>query len=450
MPGVTPGEESVDTAAVAHPLGGRRAWAVWGSALLVYMLAVFHRSSLGVAGVLAAERFDITSAQLATFTMVQLLVYAAMQVPVGAMLDRYGSRALLTTGLVMMTAAQAGFAFAHSFGAGVLARIFVGMGDAMVFVSVLRLVALWFPPGRSAIVTQATGWAGQLGAILAAGPLAAALGSYGWRNSFLVSAAVGVVVAVVLLAVVRDTPYLDAQRTTMRMRAVARALRSAWRSPGTQLGLWCHFTAQFSVTVFAMIWGFPYLTVGLGMSRGAASALLMVMVLTGILSSLFVGSLVTRFPYSRSSLVLAIVLAIVGMWTLVLAWPGHPPMALVVMLGVTMSVGGPGSMVGFDLARTFNPPERIGSATGIVNVGGFTASLCTVVLIGMVIDHLSPGGPSTWSNDSFRVAWCVQYPVWLLGIVQILRLRQRARAEIDADPDMAHLRRRISRRRPVA
>ena len=84
--------QEVNSAALAYPIGGRRAWAVWGAALLVYVLAVFHRSSLGVAGVLAAERFHITSAQLATFTMVQLLVYAAMQVPVGVALDRFGKR----------------------------------------------------------------------------------------------------------------------------------------------------------------------------------------------------------------------------------------------------------------------------------------------------------------------------------------------------------------------
>ena len=66
------------------PLGGRRAWAIWTAAVAVYVLAVFHRTSLGVAGIMAAERFGISSSQLATFAMVQLLVYAAMQVPVGA------------------------------------------------------------------------------------------------------------------------------------------------------------------------------------------------------------------------------------------------------------------------------------------------------------------------------------------------------------------------------
>ena len=54
------------------------------------------------------------------------------------------------------------------------------MGDAMVFISVLRLVALWFSPRRTPMVTQLTGLLGQLGALAAAGPLAAALTTFGW------------------------------------------------------------------------------------------------------------------------------------------------------------------------------------------------------------------------------------------------------------------------------
>ena len=98
-----------------HDIGRRRAWVIWLVALSVYVLAVFHRSSLGVAGLLAADRFGISATQLAFFTVLQLLVYAGMQIPVGVLLDRYGSRRLLLTGLVLMTAGQLAFAFATSF-----------------------------------------------------------------------------------------------------------------------------------------------------------------------------------------------------------------------------------------------------------------------------------------------------------------------------------------------
>ncbi|TWP33700.1 MFS transporter [Leekyejoonella antrihumi] len=412
---------------------------VWASAISVYVLAVFHRTSLGVAGVVAAQRFHISSAQLATFTMVQLLVYAAMQVPVGALLDRFGSRALLITGVVTMSLAQFSFAFADTFAAGLLARIFVGMGDAMTFVSVLRIVMLWFPPARTPMVTQITGIIGQLGAVVAAVPLSAALHAFGWKTSFLAAASAGVVLGAVLLVVVKDSPYVDQARTQIKVRAVGRAVRHAWNEPGTRLGLWCHFTSQFASTVFALMWGFPFLVKGEGLSATTASLLLSLMVVAAIAASPVFGALVTRFPYSRSSLVLVQVALMVLTWTVVLLWPTRAPLWMLIVLVVITAIGGPGSMVGFDLARTFNPPTRLGSATGIVNVGGFTASFSSVVLIGVVLDHLSPGGPDSYDLHAFRWAFCVQYVVWAIGIIQILRLRRKTRVLVHRQDDYAHL-----------
>jgi hypothetical protein len=66
---------------VADQLGSRKAYAVWSVALLTYLLAIFHRSSLAVAGLVATDRFHLSAFQLSTFTMLQLLVYAGMQIP---------------------------------------------------------------------------------------------------------------------------------------------------------------------------------------------------------------------------------------------------------------------------------------------------------------------------------------------------------------------------------
>ena len=417
-------------------LDGRRAWAVWAAAISVYILAVFHRTSLGVAGLQAAERFGISSSQLSTFTIVQLFVYAGMQLPVGALLDRYGSKRLLGVGLTLVTAAQLGFAFVDSFAAALVCRVLLGMGDAMVFISVLRLVALWFSPRRTPMVTQVTGVLGQVGALAAAGPLVAALDRFGWTPSYAVAAPFGVLTGVALVVLVKDSPYVDHHRDELRLRAIARTLRAAWLVPGTRLGLWSHFTSQFAANMFTMLWGFPFLVAGQGLSPGTASVMLMVMVVTTVISSPVIGTLTMRYPFSRSTLVMSIVLAAIAAWTAVLLWPGRAPLWLLVVLVVLIAIGGPGSMIGFDLARTFNPPTRIGSASGIVNTGGFIATLTAVALVGVVLDRVAPGGPSTWDVDAFRVAMAVQYPVWALGLVQVLRYRRRARrAAREADPE---------------
>ncbi len=414
----------------AAPLGGRRAWSVYAAAVAIYILAVFHRSSLGVAGLLAADRFDIAATELSVFTMVQLFVYAAMQIPVGALLDRFGPRRMLFAGVATMTVAQFAFAFAESFGMGVLARVAVGMGDAMVFIPLLRIVALWFPPVRIPMVTQLTGLLGQTGALVAAAPLVAALHHWGWTPSFAVAASVGIVLGIVLLLVVRDSPYPDHELDRIKVRALARTVRHAWGTPGTKLGLWSHFSAQFGSTVFALLWGYPFLVAGQGLSPRTAGLLLMLMTVTAIVTGPIIGGFVTKYPFSRSTLILGIVAAIAAVWAVVLLWPGRAPLWILVVLVVVTAVGGPGSMVGFDLARTFNPPTRVGSATGIVNVGGFVASLSTVTLIGVILDVVAPGGPSTYTADSFRAAMSVQYVVWAIGVVQIVRYRRLVRRDL--------------------
>jgi sugar phosphate permease len=424
------------TPRLRYPLDGRRAWVVWGAAISVYVLAVFHRTSLGVAGIEAAERFGISSAQLSTFTILQVMVYALMQLPVGALLDRFGSKRMLGVGLTLMTVAQFSFAFVDSYTLALLCRVLLGMGDAMIFISVLRLVALWFSPRRTPLVTQFTGLLGQLGALAAAGPLAAALHSFGWTPSYAVAASFGVVTGIALILLVKDSPWADHHRDEVRLRALGRTLRAAWLVPGTRLGLWSHFTSQFSANMFTMLWGFPFLISGQGLSSTQASIVLSLMVLTAIVSSPVIGTLTARYPFSRSTLVLVIVGAAIAAWTAVLLWPGRAPMWLLVILVVLIAVGGPGSMIGFDVARTFNPPTRIGSASGIVNTGGFLATLAAVALVGVVLDRVAPGGPSTWDVDAFRAAMTVQYPVWALGIVQIIRWRHKARrAAREADPE---------------
>jgi MFS family permease len=406
-------------------IGGRRAWLIWAVALLVYVLAVFNRSSLGVAGLLAADRFDIAATQLAFFTVLQLIVYAGLQVPVGVLLDRFGSRVMLLGGLVLLTMGQLAFAFSTDFATAVAARAVLGAGDAMIFVSVLRLVSAWFLVRQGAMVTQLTGQIGQLGAIIAAAPLSLALHTLGWTRAFGLASGIGVALMIAVALVVKNSPYPRKEPVQIKMRALAAVLRSVWGNPGTRLGLWSHFTPQFSATVFALIWGFPFLVRGEGLTAATASTLLMVMTGWVIVSGLILGKLVGKVPFYRSWIVIAVVAAIAAAWAVVLLWPGRAPLWLLVVLVCVTGTGGPASMVSFDLARSFTPDERLGRATGIVNVGGFVASLLTIALVGIVLDLREPGGMAAYGLDDYKAALSVQYLFWGLGVVQILRFRRK-------------------------
>jgi len=412
--------------------GVKRSWAVWGVAMAAYLLAIFHRSSLAVAGLAAADRFDISAAQLATFTMLQLLVYAGMQIPVGLLVDRYGPRSVMLTGAVILTLAQAGFALAEGYGAALAARVFVGLGDAMTWICVLRLVTSWFPGRRIPLVTALSGTLGQLGAIGAAAPMTWALGHLGWTDAYLIAAATGVVVSLAVAVVVHDAPEGRSLRgPRMTFASIRASLAASWAHPGTRLGFWMHFVTQFSANAMTLLWGFPFLVRGEGLSAGRASLLLSLVVVAVMYSGPTIGWFIGRHPWHRSTTVLAIVWSIVAVWTVVLAWPGPAPFWLLVVLTQVIGIGGPASMIGFDLARTSNPAERLASANGIINQAGFSASLVLVVAIGLVLDWRTPGSSTAYSPDAFRWAMCAQYPLWAIGLLQVWRYRRRARAVID-------------------
>jgi len=409
---------------------GARAWAVWAVALAAYVVAVLHRTSLGIAGIDAQTRFDIGAGAVASFAVLQLLVYAGLQVPVGLLLDRFGTLRMVVGGALVMAAGQGLMAVSDGVTGAVIARVLVGAGDAMTFISVLRLVPQWFPSRRVPVVTQLTGLVGQLGQILSAVPLAALLAGAGWTAAFLSASAAGVFVGIVALVALRDSP--DARVSSgpaITMGKVGSDLRQAWLHPGTRLGLWTHFTTQFTGTVFALMWGFPFLIAGEGVRRETASALLTLYVLTAMAAGPVIGVLVQRHPLRRSWLVLGVVTVNALGWALVLAWPGRAPLPVLVVLVLALGLGGPGSMIGFEFARTFNPPSRLGTATGIVNVGGFVASLLTILLIGLILDART-GGAANYDISDFKVAMAVQYLFGAVGLVGILRTRRLARRKL--------------------
>ncbi len=339
--------------AAARPTA--RAYVVWVVALLAYGVAVFHRSSLGVAAVEAQERFSAGASAISLFLVLQLAVYAGLQIPVGVALDRLGSRRMILAGAVTMAAGQLVLALASDVPTAVAARVLVGAGDAMTFISVLRLVSLWFPGRAVPLITQLTGILGQLGSVAAAYPLVALLHGTSWQATFLGAAATGVLVGVLVFVALRDVPPGSVLPPPPGLGELRRRLADTWRESGTRIGLYTHLVTQFSGTVFALLWGYPFLVVGQGRSPATAAGLLTLLVVVAMGVGPLLGRLCGRWPLRRSDLVFAILAATVVVWTVVLLWPGRAPLWLLVVLVVVLGTNGPGSMIGFDYARTWNP-----------------------------------------------------------------------------------------------
>lgn len=422
-----------------------RALLVWGVAVAAYVVAVLNRSSLGVAGLETTERFDVGASLLATFAVAQLVVYAGLQIPVGVLLDRLGPRLLIAGGALLMGVGQLVLAVATGVPGALLGRVLVGAGDAMTFVSVIRLIPAWFPVRRVPLLTQVTGAVGQLGQILSAVPLVLVLHGPGWGAAFGSLAVLALLAALLVASLVRDSPEdagvprswrrgrPPAERTAAEVLSTRAArptdggaLRAVVREPGVWLGFWAHFLTPFSSQVVVLLWGFSFFVEGQGRTTGEASALLSVNVVAAIVSGPLLGELAARRPNRRTRAVLVIAVAVAVAWVAVLAPPGPRGLGVLVAFSVVVAVGGPASLIGFDLARSCVTPARLGTATGLVNTGGFVAALTSMLAIGVALDVLAPGGDR--DLDAYRWAFALMAVPWVLGVVGLLVSRSRTRA----------------------
>lgn len=402
----------------------RRSWLIWFAAASVYLLAVFHRTSFGVAGIEAADRFGVGAAALGSFTVLQIGIYAAMQIPTGVLVDRFGPRAVLTVSLFFLSIGQVLLAVAQVYWVGLLARGVLGVGDAMTFVSVLRLAANHFPARRYTLVTALTGALGFLGNLAATVPLTLLLAGPGWLPTFLTA---GLVTGVFLLAVrfiVRDTPPgaepVPAPRPAAP-REIGSQIATAWRVPGTRLGFWTHFSTMFAPATMGLLWGMPFLVQGQGRSATVASSLLMVFVIGALLGGPALGAFIGRKPEARMPLVISYLSAAGVVWAVLLSWPGQIPLGVLFAGFAVLSLGGPASTIGFALARDYNPLPRVGTATGVVNVGGFTATTIAVLLVGLLLQ---------FSGGNFRIALLVIVGMLLFGAWRMAVWYRRARAAV--------------------
>jgi MFS family permease len=401
----------------------RQAWLMWGTAVVVYMAAVFHRGSLGVASIEATHRFGVGPAALGTFTVLQLLVYAGMQIPTGLLVDRFGPRRVLTFAAVVMGLGQVLFAVASSYPLGLIARAVLGFGDALTFISLLRLASAHFTARQYSLVVSLTAALGGLGNLVATVPLTLLLHQVGWTTTFLVTGLATSVYAVVTLRL-RDTPTGPAPRSAepAKLRDVAKNAHTTWHVPATRLGFWVHFATMATPAVFSLLWGFPYLVQAHGLAPEAASSVLGVMVIVTIVSGPAIGTVIGRRPEIRMIMVAAYLVLAVGVFTVLLAWPGRMPVVPLTVAFGLLALGLPLSAIGFSIARDYNPLHRVGTASGVVNVGGFSATTVGALGVGLALD---------W-GIAFRIALLVPALLMVLGIWRTAVWWRRARAEVFA------------------
>lgn len=422
---------------------------VWALALLSYATAILNRNSFSALGPTTQDYFTVDATILGSFAVMQLLLYTAMQIPVGMLVHRFGPALIMFAGALVMALGQGLLAMADDVWEVFIARALVGLGDAGTFVSVLRLIAHWLPGRQFPLWTQLTSQFGQLGQIAAVLPFALLVSTVGWVSGFFALAAFTLLVALSIFILVSDRP--EARTISQQMfgrrrsagapdqpgrapflpelAAQIRGIGTMWKLPGVRLAFWVHFTPPFSTSVFLMLWGFPFLTGGVGVPRSEAVGLISLIVILGMAFGVLMGPIIMRFNQYRERIVLAELALLALSWMLVLLWPGTPPLWSLIVLLIALALGYPVSMVSFDILRTSAPPQFAGVATGFINTAGFIATIAALLLVGVTLDLQDAGTPATYNSTAFNLAMATQFLVGGFGTWQLLRNLKQVRAE---------------------
>jgi len=171
-----------------------------------YFLSYLYRTINAVLAPPLASALQLDAAALGLLTSVYFLTFAAFQLPLGVLLDRYSPRKVEGLLLLFAAAGAALFAFSDGLGELVLGRALIGLGVSACLMASLKTFVIWFPAQRLPAVN---GWvmaAGGLGALMATAPVEWALELTSWRGVFTGLAALTLIMAGVIVLVVPDKP----------------------------------------------------------------------------------------------------------------------------------------------------------------------------------------------------------------------------------------------------
>lgn len=399
-----------------------KALSVWVAAMLVYIVAMTGRTSFGVAGLEAIDRFEVDASRIAVFTSVQLGVYALAQIPTGLLIDKFGPRRLLVIGSIIMGIGQMVLGFTANYWVAIAARMLIGLGDATAFLSVMRILPYWFPLHRTPMFTQVTSSLGQLGQFMSAIPFSLVLGWAGWTTAFVTLGAVGILIAVAAAVAVADSPETlgivsaPKERPNAQPRRLGTLLATVLRSPVAWQAFFIHWVGLVATNVFVMLWGMPMMTAGLNFSKTAAGWVLtwfsVCMVLVGPLH----GKLSSRASGYRPWLTLGFVAVNITVWV-VFFLAGGSYLSLFILISL-VALCTPVANYGFDIVRENLDRTVVATATGLGNMGGFISSMLGAQLFGVALDHLGHG--PDYPMADFRFAAFAVVGVWCVGIVGVL------------------------------
>lgn len=409
------GDEATDRAGI----GGARAWAAWVLASLFFFYAFLLRVSPSVMVEELMRDFAVGAAILGNLSAAYFYAYAAPQLPIGLMLDRFGPRRLMTFGAGLGGLGCIVFALGESLGVVYLGRLMIGAGAAFSWVGALTVAVHWFVPQRFAALAGGTQAFGMAGGVFGQAPTAFLVSTQGWRGASIAIGLLGLTLAVAIWIVVRDR-----LRPSHAGASLGQGLRIAVANPQTWLSALFGMAMVAPIVSFGGLWGVPYLTQTYGMSREEAAVITSVSFIGWGIGAPLLGTLSDRLGRRRLPMAIGAGLSAVTLALVPLA--GGSPLALGLLMAISGFFGS-SMVIGIALARESNPPQVSGTVLGFTNTFVVGSGGLFQPLIGYLLDRQWDGamraGARIYTAEAYHWGLSVLPAILAVGCLAALLSR---------------------------
>jgi sugar phosphate permease len=388
----------------------RQRWVIFFVLALVYILVYFYRVSLAVVAGDVSRDLHLTPAQLGSLSSILFYVYAAAQIPLGPMIDRLGSRVVISGCGVLTAIGGILFSQAGSMGGAMAGRVFIGVGTSAVLMATFTIFSHWFTKQEFGRVSGFMVAVGNLGNLAGTAPLALAVSLVGWRKSFLATGVLQALVTVLVFCVVRDRPPQSPSDAAAGAAPAPIGMMEAWKEILSNGDFWLLSAVAFAwygnYLAVQGLWGGPYLMEVLKFTRAETGRMLMCTSIGFICGSLVIDSIARKLMHSYRNTLLAGQLLLLLLMTGFLGWAelmSHAALAvLFFVLGLAVSSG----VMIYPIIRSMFPVRIVGTALTSLNFFVLMGAASTQQVMGVIIGSFSkmtPAVPAQAFHAAFQV-----------------------------------------------
>jgi predicted MFS family arabinose efflux permease len=375
-----------------------------------YVVSQFLRNSIGVIAPNLAQELALTPAEIGLLSSIFFFLFAAIQIPLGMALDRFGPRICLAVGSAVTALGCIAFASAASPHGLIAARALMGLGTAGALVGALTVYARRFPAQRFATLTGVQVGLGTVGALIATAPLGFSAATIGWRASFLVVAAFALVVGCLMtFALRKDGPQHSRPESVHESLAGTAAVL---RTPSIGRLFAMSLVVYSTFGLIAGLWGGPYLAHIYGYGLEQRGGFLLVSVIGQIIGSLAWGPMDRMVGSYKIPVLIGAITTAASLLYLSLVGT-LPPIELALWFGVFgfLSAFGP---LAIGHAKSLCAQHQVGRGLTIFNMGTMGGTFLTQAVSGFVIGLFPAAADGSYELAAYRTVFALQGGLMLL------------------------------------